>query len=356
APMAEALDDALRLGWISSLMSTHHFMMGEPDRAIACAQRALALATVCEDVTLQVDAQLHLGQAYHAVGDYRQAIAGLKQNVVCLDDILRQDQVEAVTPFGIHSLPWLIMCLAETGAFSEAMTYAEQALRIAAAGEVPYELVAVYGAVGVLHVRQGELPQARAMLERGLSLCQSAGIPHLFPTLAAHLGAVYALSGRLAEALPLLEQAVTQGAAMRLMVYHGLAVVGLSQAYLLAGRPDEARAQAWRALELCQTHQERGHQAWALQLLGDIAAHRDPPEIESAEAFYQQALSRANELGMHPLLAHCHLGLGTLYSHVEGRGEPARLELSAAIALFRSLPMPFWLPPAEAALAQVAEI
>ena len=55
---------------------------------------------------------------------------------------------------------------------------------------------------------------------------------------------------------------------------------------------------------------------------------------------------------MRPLLAHCHYGLGTLYLKT-GRLEPARLELTAAIALYRAMDMTFWLPQAEAALAQV---
>ena len=52
-------------------------------------------------------------------------------------------------------------------------------------------------------------------------------------------------------------------------------------------------------------------------------------------------------------MAHCHHGLGRLYSQT-GRGEEARAELSAAIALYRAMDMTFWLPQAEAALAQVA--
>ena len=54
---------------------------------------------------------------------------------------------------------------------------------------------------------------------------------------------------------------------------------------------------------------------------------------------------------MRPLQAHCHLGLGMLYLKI-GRGEPARLALSTALALYRAIDMTFWLPQAEAALAQ----
>ena len=54
---------------------------------------------------------------------------------------------------------------------------------------------------------------------------------------------------------------------------------------------------------------------------------------------------------MRPLQAHCHLGLGTLYVQT-GRPEPARAALTTAIALYRAMEMTFWLPQAEAALAQ----
>jgi Flp pilus assembly protein TadD len=55
---------------------------------------------------------------------------------------------------------------------------------------------------------------------------------------------------------------------------------------------------------------------------------------------------------MRPLQAHCHLGLGTLYAKI-GRREQAHPELSTAIELYRAMAMTFWLPQAEAALAQV---
>jgi hypothetical protein len=55
---------------------------------------------------------------------------------------------------------------------------------------------------------------------------------------------------------------------------------------------------------------------------------------------------------MRPLQAHCHRGLGTLYAKI-GQQEPACRELSTAIELYRAMAMTFWLPQAEAALAQM---
>jgi tetratricopeptide (TPR) repeat protein len=165
------------------------------------------------------------------------------------------------------------------------------------------------------------------------------------------LGAAYVLAGRTVEALPLLEQAVEQAVAMRFMLDHALRVVWQGEAYLVAGRLDEAGIQAQRALKFAQAHQERGHEAYALRLLGEIATRQEPPEAEQAETHYRQALALAEELGMRPLQAHCHRGLGTLYSQT-GRLEEARAALATAIDMYRAMEMTFWLPQTEAALAQ----
>jgi hypothetical protein len=81
-------------------------------------------------------------------------------------------------------------------------------------------------------------------------------------------------------------------------------------------------------------------------------ARRDPLESTQAETSYQQALALAEELAMRPLQAHCHRGLGTLLATI-GQREQARAELSSAIALYLAMEMTFWLPQAEAVLAQV---
>jgi tetratricopeptide (TPR) repeat protein len=129
--------------------------------------------------------------------------------------------------------------------------------------------------------------------------------------------------------------------------------LSLGEAHLLAGRLEEAQALAEQALALTREHHERGHQAYALRLLGDIAAHRAPLDVDQAATHYRQALALAEELGMRPLQAHCYHGLGTLYATL-GQREQARTALTTAIAMYRAMEMTFWLPQAEATLAQVA--
>src|SRR4029434_6831893 len=122
----------------------------------------------------------------------------------------------------------------------------------------------------------------------------------------------YALAGRAAEALPLLDQMLERVATGSRMLFHALVLTELSEACLLVGRVDEANALAGRLLEFSHTHTGRGYQAHACQLLGEVARHREPPDVDQATVHYRQALALAEELGLRPLQAHCHLGLGTL--------------------------------------------
>ena len=206
--------------------------------------------------------------------------------------------------------------------------------------------------MGFRALRQGDLDRAIPVLEGALALAQGAYLRLAVPWVVATLGAAYALAGRPAEALPLLAQAVAQAVAMHYLWDHALRTVWLGEAYLRAGRLAEAGTQAQRALEFSRAHQERGHEAYALRLLGEVAAQRRPPEVAQAIAHYQQALTLAEELGMRPLVAHCHLGLGTLYGRM-GRAQQARAALGTARALYGALGMTFWLPRAETALAEV---
>jgi tetratricopeptide (TPR) repeat protein len=235
--------------------------------------------------------------------------------------------------------------------FAEGSALGEEELRIAEAVAHPGSLMYASWWIGLLCLRQGDLREALPMLERAVGICHEADIPFYLPEIAAALGMSYTLAGRVADSVPLLAQALEKATVMETEGRPVLCSLPLGEAHLLAGRLEEAPALAERALALAREHQERGNEAYALHVLGDIAAHRDPSQIESAESHYRQARALAEELGMRPLQAHCHRGLGMLYLKL-GRGAQARAALSAAIALYRAMDMTFWLPQTEAALAQ----
>jgi tetratricopeptide (TPR) repeat protein len=167
--------------------------------------------------------------------------------------------------------------------------------------------------------------------------------------MGAGLGYAYALQGRLTEGRALLEEAISEN--IRTGTRSAAHWARLSEVCRLVGRGEEAWQHACQALDLAR--QQRRGEELALYQLGVVHAHADPPDAAQAEAHYQQALALADELGMRPLVAHCHHGLGRLYT-TTGQREQARAALAVAIDLYRAMDMTFWLPQAEAALAQAA--
>ena len=253
----------------------------------------------------------------------------------------------------IQSQAWLAQTLSALGAFAEGRRHGEEALRLATLdgrGAMPF---VAHSCLGHVYLAQGDLQHAIRVLDQGLALCRASGDRTWLRRIAAGLGYAAALQGRLAEGRALLEEAVSVTIRTGGLQNHARRVAWLSEVCRLAGRGEEAWQHVRQALDLARQQKERGDEAHALHQLGVVQAHADPPDAKQAETHYQQALALAEELGMRPLQAHCHLDLGTLYAKI-GRHEPARAELSTAIDLYRAMEMTFWLPQAEAALAQMA--
>jgi class 3 adenylate cyclase/tetratricopeptide (TPR) repeat protein len=351
ATLAEAVQDRHHLGWVTTYMTSCFYNMVQPENAVSTGQRALTMAMSVGDVALQIQAAYNLGLAHHLLGDYRQAVELLSRNVASLEGGLARERFGLPYLPSVFSRTWLVWCLAELGAFTEGRVISQEAIQIAEAIEQPWDLLAAYRGLGLLSLSQGEIQAAIPCFERCLGLCREWDISGWFAILASQLGYTYALCGRMSEALPLLEQATGQVPSKR-SVYHSRLLGYLGEAYLLDGRLDEALPLAVSALESSVARKERGFQAYALRLVGEIAARHGGPDVDEAESNYQEALALAKALGMCPLQAHCHLGLGTLYATI-GCREQAHPELFRAIELYRAMDMTFWLPQAEATLAQV---
>jgi tetratricopeptide (TPR) repeat protein len=350
--LAEALADPRRLAQVARYLLVYFNNMGAYDQAIAVAQHALALATASGDVVLHALVNMHLGVTYERQGDYRRAIDCLGQTVTSLEGARSRERFGDFVLPAVYSRAYLAWCHAELGTFAEGRALGEEGLQITEAVHHLPSLMTAWWGLGLLSLRHGDLHRALPRLERAMGICQEVDIRFDFPKIAAALGAAYTLSGRMADAAPLLTQAMEQSTATERVDFQVFCLLSLGEAQVLADRLEEAHALAERVLTHARAHQERGNEAYALRLLGDIAAHQDTPEIQRAEAHYRQALTLAEALGMRPLVAHCHCSLGTLYA-ATGRREQARAALSTAIALYRDMDMAFWLPQTEAALAQV---
>jgi tetratricopeptide (TPR) repeat protein len=247
----------------------------------------------------------------------------------------------------------LVSTLGDLGAFAEGRRYGEEALCLATREGRDETPTLARSRLGRLYLAQGDLEHAIRVLEQGVALCRASGDWRLLRPTVASLGYAYALQGRLVEGRVLLEEGIQEGIRRGEVGNHARWVAWLSDVCLLAGHGEEAWQHARQALDLARQLKACGDEALALYQLGVVQAHADPPDVEPAEAHYRQALALADELGMRPLQAHCHRGLGMLYA-AAGQREQARSELSTAIEMYQTMEMTFWLPETEAALAQVA--
>jgi tetratricopeptide (TPR) repeat protein len=235
-------------------MGATFWVAGDVDRGIAYGQRTLALAAALGHGGLQAWAHLTLGQIYYDMGDYPRAVESLQRNMATPQDELRYERFGAIGSVSATSRAWLSYCHAERGAFTEGLTVAEEGLRMAETVHDPFsQIEACYG-VSVVYRRQGDMPRAIPMLERAIGMCQEWHIPLFLPRYTAALGLTYALEGRVAAGLALVEQGMEQAVARGRPRGLALVVTWLSEAYLLAGRLEEACQRAVQAVDLARLH------------------------------------------------------------------------------------------------------
>jgi tetratricopeptide (TPR) repeat protein len=145
--------------------------------------------------------------------------------------------------------------------------------------------------------------------------------------------------------------AVSASKTMRHGVAQPLFLMCLGEAYFLADRVEDALALGERARSLAREGGQRSYEASALRLVGEVTAHRDNPE--HADGRYCDALALAEELGIRPLIVHCHVGLGKLYRRT-GKREQAPEHLTTATTMYREMGMTYWLEQAEVQMGETA--
>ncbi len=332
--LATRLGDRARLGRVLADISARlRNVTGEHRQAIEVGQRALAIATESGDRGLEIEALYRTGQAHFAVGDYRQAFDFLSRCAEGAGENLPQ-----LSPlFAPWSLTWLALTLTSMGRFDEAHAHARRALSIAERTDHPFTVAETLTGIGGVSIAQGEYDAAIEALERARGVVRTWKLQPW--AVLGRLGYACALSGRLPEGRELLEEVVRSATTMSSMgVGRAMQLTWLGEAYLLEGRFDDALRHGHEALTLARNQQERGHEAWSVHLLGEIASRRDPGDLQKAEGFYREALALAGELGMRPLAAHCHFSLATLLGKVP-RPEQAREHQTAAVTMYREMAM-----------------
>ena len=345
--ISERLNDDLRQGRVCAFMTTVLSTFDDLDEAVVTGDRALAIARRLGDLKLRILATSHLEQAHYYRGEYEHVIEFLADNLAAIPADWTHEYFGMAVPASVFGRAYLIMSLGQIGRFAEAAKYETEAFQLVEATQHAYTVAWACFAASMLHLLKGDWAKARSQIDKWIATLQSGNIQ--LPWAVASSAWALAQIGEASEALKLvwqgeqlLERQVARGA-HRSWAYHAA-----GRTYLLLGRLDDAWRLGDRSVESAE--RQPGFAAHALHLLGDIAAHPGRFDAESSATHYRRALNLAQMHGMRPLVAHCHLGLGTLCRRV-GEPERAREHLTTAATMYSEMGMGYWLEQATVGLS-----
>ncbi|HKQ60140.1 MAG TPA: AAA family ATPase [Candidatus Polarisedimenticolaceae bacterium] len=345
-PLAERLGDRKWLARLWGHMSSAHWMLGDYALALDTAQRALALGTELDDFRVQVDARHFLGMIHHSLGDYARSCELLSANVAALSGAWLEGRFGAF--YAVSARAWLAMGMAPCGQFDAADALAQEGVRIAEAAGYPGDIVAATWSLGYARLHRGDLAGALSWLERAETIANDAAVTVWQGQVLGAIGYARALQGDVEGGVRLLETVTAPDA-----TENGIGLcewrAGLAEAYLLASRLPEAEEAARLAFAQSRRLGERPAQAQALRVGAEIAARRGLADNRAGQLF-DEALALADQLGMHPLAAHCHAGLARLCQRA-GAAAEAHEHFTKATAIYRDRSMSYWPNKAQGELA-----
>jgi class 3 adenylate cyclase/tetratricopeptide (TPR) repeat protein len=343
APLAEALGDRPQLARVLAQTGDGLWAAGSYDRAIESERRALDIARALGDSSCEINVARVRGMIHYTLGDFERAIEIFGDGLRALDE--QAFSVRFHTFYAVYLRVGLGMAQGRLGRLAEGLENARGALRIAESAGDLHDLSLAHNALGFVHFQKGEFENAARVLERGFEICEHAALAVTLKGIGIDLGRTYIYSGRIDEGLRLIQQTLQRAEEVQHLA--GDWQTYLAEAHLRAGHLDQARSIAEGALDLSRARGQRGAEARSLHLLGDIASSSELPDLEAAAAHIREAITRAEALGMRPLLARCHLSRGEIARRT-GQLELARQHLDIAARLFREMGIQFWLEKAEA--------
>jgi len=348
--LAERLDDDRRRAQVYAGMTNAFSHLGELDAAVATGTRGLDIARRLSDSTLRILNTTYLEGAHYFRAEYERVVELASDNLASLPPNSLDESFGASLPICIYDRCRMFQSLMHLGRFAEAVVHATETLRLADERHHAYTIGMVNTEASDLYNLVGDWAKARPLIEHAINAYRSENIFLGLAEAVALSALVLARVGEASEAIARLreaEQLLERDTAIGFISFHRYVYPSLGHACLLLGRLDEAQTLGDRALEYAPP--QPASSAYSFHLLGDIATHPDRFDPERGEAHYRQALTLAEPRGMRPLIARCHLGLGSLYRRTANT-DLTHEHLTTAAAMCRDMGMTYWLQKAEAEL------
>ena len=339
--LAETLKDQRRLGYALMFASLRATLDEDYAEGFRLGQRALDIGDALGELGIQAGACCYLGITNASVGRIPEAVRLCEAAIALISPERIHERFGQARPISNVARGVLGIALGRLGRFSDALAHATAAVQIAREANSAYSLASSAYELGNVWLLKGENENAVRELEHSIEVWKTLQAPQGWGPALAGEGLAYCRMGRFSEGLALTQEGL-EGPTGYQLPMGALS----SESYLLAGRISEAAANAQALLALAREKGQRASEADALRLGAEIAARTEPLDPVRVEQGYHAAMSLAGELGMRPLVAHCHLGLGKLYRRT-GQRQEAQEHLTVATTMYREMDMHFWLEQAE---------
>jgi tetratricopeptide (TPR) repeat protein len=320
--IARDLGDEQRLARVYTYLVNHYYLKGETALAIEYGERCLEVGRASRDVASRRWRVSTWGRATSR-SEISRAPSASSENVELLDES------RAGTTY-VASCGWLAKSLAERGDFEAAYSALERARLAAEAMGNAYSQAIAWTITGFISMKRGYLAWAVLPLERSFEACRRRNLTVWQPIPSSLLGTIFVRLGHVTEGLRLLEDAVRLSGELGIRAHLPAWMVNLAEGYLADGQHARAQAAAQEALDLARTAGERGHEAAAHAVLGNVAASGNPLRAADAFEHYDAAMRLAEQLGLRPLLAEILLDLSRLNAAL---GEEASAKNTAPLQM-----------------------
>jgi len=277
--ITRVLGDARRQAAASLQLAVTLWTQGRYRQGLAAAENAAAAAEAAESRTVQMAAVQARMMLHHGLGRYAQATADAAQ-VEC--EFAPELNARRLMP------GWAVIALVNVkvfaadlltfgGEFDAAQTVCDAAYRELAAQDHAFSRVLLDFVQGGLWLAQQRYRDAAGLLQSALKSCRQHDVPTMYPPILARLCGALALGGQVPQALAMLEVAIAEKAQQAGGRYNEFYFpFYLSITLAQARRIEDAMAAARQACTAAAASEQRGHEAEALFLLGQLeAAHGD---------------------------------------------------------------------------------
>ena len=331
----DRLDDATLAAPYHFLLARAQLFLGDRERAIHSAERAIAEAARSGDTSTRGKAHYVLAQEAPLSGRAAEGIGHAREALACLE--------RAGDQWWIGQAHWVVgLNHAQLGELDAALEAETRARMIAeAAGNRQLQASALCAA-GIVQAGLGQTRAGIDACERSLAVAPD---PLTRAVALGWLGFTFVEHGDAARAIPALAGAVQQYGAFPFLQFQGWFTAFLAEAYRLDGQLERARVTAREALEITRATRSLYGVGLALRALGRIELAAGSPG--EAIALLEEALVMFEGMQGRYDAARVRLDLGEAALAIGDRAAASE-QRERARQRFVDLHVPHWAARAEA--------